>query len=140
MSKLTKDEAEIILVQNRLKPTAPDEVIRSALFRANWHNDDIEMVLVVLRENVNTHETHLDAARNLMQADLHLTPKQIHDLLGIDVDITLDDIGYSKKRARGALSFDQIAEIAIVSMFFSALVLFGGMWHFKVGMFHQTLI
>ncbi len=138
--KLTRKQAEQLLVENGLKPTAPDEEIRSALIKANWHEDDVEMALIVLRENIVTHETHLDAAHNLFRGTTTLDAKAINGLLGIDIEITKDEIQMRKKVARGAISYSQVMEIALVSFAISAIFLFGGMWLLKVGMFHQTVI
>lgn len=137
---ITRDQIENILVAHGVKPTDDDEVIKSALIKANWRDDDVQTALVVLRENLHTHETHVDAVQNLFRGKAKLDAADINNLLGIEVDLSPGDISIKKGRRRMAISYGQIIEIALVSFAVSLIFLLGGMWYLEVGLFHKTML
>ncbi|MEZ4200095.1 MAG: hypothetical protein R3B69_00595 [Candidatus Paceibacterota bacterium] len=83
---------EKILRINGLSPIAEDEEIRSVLISAKWHKDDVETALTVLRENTTTGQAHVDVLHNVFNSDARLSPEAIQSLLGIDVELTSDQV------------------------------------------------
>lgn len=137
---LNRQQVEKVLVLNGVKPTAADEEIRSLLIQARWHEDDVKAALLVLKENVETHETHVDTLHKVFRTDERLQPDTINALLGIDVDLSDTDIEVNRERARGHMTFSQLSQIALVSVALAAISLSLFMWLMKVGPFHQTVI
>ena len=85
---INKESVERYLRANGIEPSAPEEEIKQVLFSAKWHHDDVDTALMVLRENPETHETHVDSFHKIFHPDDRLQPETISALLGIDVQIT----------------------------------------------------
>ena len=144
MINLSRDEALMLLENAGVTATDPDEVIRSSLYRNNWHNDDIEMVLLLVRENyLRTSKMPTAVAvgvPRILESDTRLSPQEIDHLLGIKVEVEPAHLPQPKRLTKYGLTFEQIAEVALVTLLISGCVLIGGMWFFEVGMFHQTIV
>ncbi len=136
---ITKETIEKILVEQGLSPTDEDEVIKSALLKANLQDGDLQSALVVLRENTETHKQRVDAVQNLFRGKAKLTPAEINALLGIEVEFTPETIKASNRKMYSHLYFGQIIEIALVSFAISLVFMIGGMWFFKLGFFHNLI-
>lgn len=134
-----RSNIEQLLKVNGVAPTAPDEEIKSILVSAKWHKDDVDTALLVLRENKVSHETHVDSLHKIFRSDDHLRPETISSLLGIDVDLTSEDIDGKNWHSKGSISGGQIIQIGLVSLSLSILFILIAMWYLQMGMFHISL-
>jgi len=76
-----------ILKINGISPSQPDDIIRSVLLSARYNNDEIDTALMVLRENVENKRIRVEGLHKVFRTDESLEPREISQLLGIDVDI-----------------------------------------------------
>lgn len=136
----TRNQIEKLLQVNGVAVDDSDEQIKSVLISAQWHADDVEAAILVLRENIHSHETHVDSLHKIFRSDDRLRPETISSLLGIEMDITSADIELSRARARGGMTSMQIMFITIMSLVLSLLFVFVAMWYLKMGLFHTTLL
>ncbi len=99
---IEKQHVESFLKANGVKPTASDEEIRSILISARWEHTEIDTALIVLKENVLSHETHVDTLHKVFNTDNRLNAAEISALLGINVTIAPEDVTTSvtEKRRR----------------------------------------
>ena len=93
-----KKDIETILKINGVETTAPDEEIRSVLLSARYNKDEVDTAIMVLRENMLTHETRVNGLHKIFRSDEGLKPAEISALLGIEVDI--DDVVMHRNRTR----------------------------------------
>ncbi len=136
---ITKEVLEKILVEQGVSPTADDEEIKSALLKANWKNGDVQSALVVWRENIKTHEKRVDAVQNLFRGKAKLSPSDINELLGIEMDIPPKSLTVTRARGNRHISYGIILEICVVSFILSVIFMFAAMWFFKIGFFHPVV-
>ena len=135
-----RDQIERMLRVNGVSPTDPDDVIKSVLISAQWHEDDVEAAVLVLRENKDSHETHVDSLHKVFRSDEHLRPETISSLLGIQMDVTSEDIQKYKEHSRNTMSTSVVLHMAMAALFLSVVFVFAAMWYLKMGLFHQTLL
>ncbi len=135
-----RDHITKILKINGIELDAPDEEIKSILVSANWHHDDVETALMVLRENTVSHETHVDTLHKIFRSDERLKPETISSLLGIDMDISSKDIELKRKLAKGRFTMGLVVQIFLVSLFFAVVIMLSSMWLLEFGIFHQTVM
>lgn len=81
-----KQHVENFLRLNGIPMTAPDEEIRSALFTARWHADDVEVALLALRGEVGKEDIEVITARQLFHTDSKISPEALSSLLGITIN------------------------------------------------------
>lgn len=134
-----KEHIEKMLRLNGVSLDDPDDVIKSVLISAQWHEDDVEAAVLVLRENKDSHETHVDSLHKVFRSDERLRPETISSLLGIEMDLSSKDIEVRRKRARRALMPSQVLVMAVISLVLSLIFVFAAMWYLETGLFHQTL-
>jgi len=134
-----KEHIEKMLRLNGVSLDDPDDVIKSVLISAQWHEDDVEAAVLVLRENKDSHETHVDSLHKVFRSDERLRPETISSLLGIEMDLSSKDIEVRRKRARRALMPSQVLVMAVISLVLSLIFVFAVMWYLETGLFHQTL-
>jgi len=134
-----KEHIEKMLRLNGVSLDDPDDVIKSVLISAQWHEDDVEAAVLVLRENKDSHETHVDSLHKVFRSDERLRPETISSLLGIEMDLSSKDIEVRRKRARRALMPSQVLVMAVISLMLSLIFVFAAMWYLETGLFHQTL-
>jgi hypothetical protein len=129
---------EQILKVNGISPTAPDEEIREVLISSKWNKDDVETALTVLRENIKTHVSRSDTLHNVFQSDQRLSPEAIQSLLGIDVELSANELKNKRQKMR-TVSFWQ----AIGIIGYATLLAFGSilivMYVQNFGVFHPSL-
>ncbi|MCB9811882.1 hypothetical protein H6783_03135 [Candidatus Nomurabacteria bacterium] len=128
---ITKDQIERVLRINGLEPTASDEEIRSVLVSANWHKDDTEMALMVLRENTHTHKSRVDTLHRVFNTDDRLKPETISALLGINVDMSSADIE-SIRQSKRQVSMPQLFSIVVASIAVSLAMLTALVMHYDL--------
>jgi hypothetical protein len=130
---------EQILKINGLSPTAKDEEIRSVLISAKWHEDEVETALTVLRENKTNHSTRIDTLHDVFLSDRKLSPEAIHNLLGIDIEVSMHDLE-NQRDSKKLVSFWQVMTI----VFYATILAFGSiivvMYVQNFGLFHPSLL
>ena len=134
-----REYIEKILEINGVTPTADDEQIKSVLLSARWHEDDVEAAMVVLRENRDTHKTHVDTLHNVFFTDDHLRPETISSLLGIETNFTSYDIDRVKGKKQQSMTTGVVLQIFLISIALSLILVFAAMWYLQMGIFHPTL-
>ena len=72
---LDRTHLERVLKINGVSPTAADEEIRAVLLSARYRDDEVNMALLVLRENVDTKAARVDSLQKLMRSDQLLSAK-----------------------------------------------------------------
>jgi hypothetical protein len=137
---LERSHVEKLLKLNGVEPTAPDEEIKSVLISARWHKNDVETALLVLRENTQSHESHVDSLHKVFRSDDQLKPETISALLGVDVSVTREALARNKRGYKPQLSIGQMIQIGLVSFSASVICLLASMWYLKMGVFHATLL
>ena len=135
---IDRKHVEQILKINGLSSTAKDEEIRSILISAKWHQEDVDTALTVLRENKTTGDSRIDTLHNVFQSDKRLSPEAIESLLGIELDISSDDLRVLHA-GRKDISFWQVISI----IFYATILAFGSiltvMYVQQTGIFHPGL-
>ncbi len=134
-----RDQIEKLLSLNGVHTTASDDEIKSVLFSARWHKDDVEAAMMVLRENKITHETHVDSLHKVFRSDERLRPETVSALLGIEMEVTSDELTGTRGLPRAGLSSGQFMSIALVSLALSVIFVLSSMWFLEMGFFHRTL-
>lgn len=134
-----RDQIEKLLSLNGVHTTATDDEIKSVLFSARWHKDDVEAAMMVLRENKVTHETHVDSLHKVFRSDDRLRPETVSALLGIEMEVTSDEISNKRSQRRAGLTSGQFMSIALVSLTLSVIFVLSSMWFLEMGLFHRTL-
>lgn len=132
---IDRNYIEKVLQVNGLSATAPDEQIRSVLVSAKWEEEDVQTALTVLRENDQTGETRVDTVHNVFTSDMRLSPEAINSLLGIEVDMTTEEL-LLRERQKNQVSFWQVMSIVL----YATLLAFGSivvvMYVQQFGPFH----
>jgi hypothetical protein len=94
---LEKRNIEAFLKVNGIPPTAKDEEIRSVLLSARWNNNEVDTALMVLKENTKSNETHVDTLHKVFNSDDRLSGAEISKLLGIDVNLSDNELDLNAK-------------------------------------------
>ncbi len=136
---IDKHHVEELLRLNGVKATDPEEEIKSVLISARWHEQDVETALLVLRENKQSHETHVERLNKVFTSDDRLQPELIASLLGVDVNISGSSLKGMNYKPRRSLSFGQLLQITFLSVGLSFVCIVGAMWYFDMGLFHFTM-
>ena len=85
---IKRDQIESILKINGVQPTSPDEEIRSVLLSARYSKDEVDTAIMVLRENTKTNKTRVDGLHKVFRSDEALSPEEISQLLGIEIELS----------------------------------------------------
>ncbi len=133
---LDRAHIEKLLKLNGVAPTAADEEIKSVLISARWHKDDVETALLILRENLNSHEAHIDTLHKVFRSDEQLDAEMISALLGVDISLTPEALKSDSQMHRARISFGQMVQIGLVSLSASVICLLASMWYLQIGVFH----
>jgi hypothetical protein len=132
---LEKKHIEAILKINGIKPTSPDEEIRSVLLSARYSEDEVDAAIIVLRENTVTKTTSIDGLHKVFHTNNALNSSEISALLGIDVNIdTLPEV--TKK---DELEPTHIVFITVSAIIIAFIGIFIAMYLYKVGIFYPTV-
>lgn len=137
---LDRVHVENFLRLNGIDSTEPDEVIRSALIGARWHQNDVEIALMVLRENVDDHSKEVTTLHKVFRSDEKLSPNTISSLLG--VDLTLQREGFQTYRFNNdsvakSVCSGALKVFVVVSIAFMLAVFFAH--HFSIGPFYSPV-
>jgi hypothetical protein len=135
---LDRTHIENFLRLNGVSPTAPDEEIKSVLISASWHQSDIDTAITVLRENVDTQQRRVDSLHRVFNTDDRLQPEMVSALLGIEMDVTSEQVALRRSRRNG-IPMAEILRLIFISLTLSIISVVVAMWYFEIGWFHQTL-
>jgi len=135
MATLTRQQIDMLLQAHGINPTSPAEKVRSVLLSAHFSDDEINSVLLVLHENTTTKQAHLQDAQRVFRSDKRLSPAEISNLLGIDVDIK--QIETDHKRI-SQVSHTQFLIIVILAIGLAVAALTFFMYSTQVGFFHPS--
>lgn len=103
---IDKQQVETLLRIHGIMPTAPDEEIRSILLSAQYNDEEINSALLVLRESKDHKMTRLDGLHKIYRTDSGLLPGEVSALLGIEVDVSDEEVRHHRQRqATGAQNF-----------------------------------
>ncbi len=134
---LDRKHLERILKINGVSPTAADEEIRSVLLSAHYRNEEVEMALMVLRENLDTKATRVDSLHKLMRTDQTLSAKEISKLLGIEIALPVVRRGAQARSLSPSSTAERIV-VAILSVVVALIGLGLAMYVLEFGVFHAT--
>lgn len=132
---LQKKDIETILKINGVSAVAPDEEIRTVLLSARYNNDEVDTAIMVLRENMKTHQTKVEGLHKIFRTDEALKPSEISALLGIDVQI--DEIVTPQDRSTEN-NFFQSSLVVIFATVFAVIGVVVAMYIYQVGIFHPV--
>lgn len=135
-----RQHIEQLLRLNGVSVDDSDDQIKSVLISAQWHKEDVEAAVLVLRENKKNHKTHVDSLHKVFRSDDRLRPETISALLGIEMNITSKEIAKRHKNANGQMRASQMLLVAAMALILSAIFLFASMKHLEMGLFHKTLL
>lgn len=125
---------EKILTANGVNPNAADEEIKSVLISANWHKDDVDTAIMVLREDKVTHVQRVDSVQRVFRSDERLNPETISSLLGISIDV---NSSYDNDNERGGMRISGAVGIIVVSLVFAVSFVMSAMWYLEMGPFYS---
>jgi hypothetical protein len=135
---LDKQHIENFLRANGVPASAKDEEIRSVLLSARWNENEVDTALMVLKENIQSKETHIDTLHKVFHTDDRLSPADISALLGIEVKLSEDNVNDIKQKRAKQDRFH--ARIAITLSIVIALCSVGYvMYREQAGLFHPSM-
>lgn len=134
---IKRNQIENILKVNGVSPTSPDDQIRSVLLSARFDKDEVDTAIMVLRENLQTKKLRVDGLHKVFRTDEALEPKEISELLGIDVDVSTF---YRQPPSITSVVGIQYVSIWLFSVFFAVVTVFLYMYFNEVGPFHPSRI
>jgi len=136
---IKKALVENFLRLNGIPMDAKDEIIRSALIEARWHEDDVEVALLVLKGNRQNDTVEVTAARQLFHSDARIAPETLSSLLGVTVNIDSNQL-YAVYQDDD--KYEPVAHPALMTLFLIAGAFVVGlamMYVMKIGLFHQPV-
>jgi hypothetical protein len=139
--QVDKKLIENILRANGVSMSSGDDEIKSLLFSARWHEDDIDTALFVLRNDANDNKQRIDAVYDEdFRLQDRMRPETISALLGIEVDdYGLDQKEYARGENVGTMGMMGMVFVLSAAIIFSGLVLLLFMFIFKIGVFSAAL-
>jgi len=134
---IKRSQIENILKVNGVSPTSPDDQIRSVLLSARFDKDEVDTAIMVLRENKDTKQVRVDGLHKVFRTDEALQPKEISELLGIEVDASTF---YRPEANSGAIAGIQYVTVWLFSVFFAVATVLAIMYMNEVGPFHPSIV
>lgn len=134
---LDRKHLERILKINGVSATAADEEIRAVLLSAHYRAEEVDMALMVLRENIETKATRVDSLHKLVRTDDSLSAKEISKLLGIEVAIPVLHRQRNQPQSTAGLMAQRLV-IALLSTVIAIIGLGLAMYLLEFGVFHAT--
>jgi hypothetical protein len=135
---LERSQLEQFLKINGVPVSARDEEIKSVLLQARWGEKDVETALLILRENIHSHETHVDSLQKVFQTDTALKPETITALLGIDMFVSKEQLDARGQKHTRSVTILEVLQIVFISVVLATLFIVGSMWYMQMGIFHIT--
>lgn len=132
---IKRSQIKKILKVNGVSPLSPDDHIRSVLLSARFNKDEVDTAIMVLREDANTKQVRVDGLHKVFRTDEALQPKEISELLGIEVDASTF---YRPERSTSTMAGIQYVSIWLFSVFFAVATVLTIMYVNEVGPFHPS--
>jgi len=132
---IKRSQIEKILKVNGVATTSPDEHIRSVLLSARFNKDEVDTAIMVLRENKDTKQVRVDGLHKVFRTDEALQPKEISELLGIEVDASTF---YRPQAHTSTYAGIQYVTVWLFSVFFAVATVLAIMYMNEVGPFHPS--
>jgi hypothetical protein len=133
---IDRNHIEKILKINGMSPAEPDEMIRSVLLSARYNKNEIDTALIVLREDSDTKQIRVEGLHKVFRTNESLQPKEISELLGIDVDLNHYRPEPAAKQRATLIS---VMLVWILSVGFAVIGIFLFMHMNSVGIFHPSV-
>ena len=133
---IARDQIEKILKINGVAPTSPDEQIRSVLLSARYNTDEVDMALMVLREDLKTRQTKVDGLHKVFRTSEALQPSEVSALLGIDISV---DTAIEQRKIARRLSTIQVMIVWLMSVAVAVSGIMFYMYMQKIGVFHPSV-
>jgi hypothetical protein len=127
---MQKKEIETMLALNGIALDGSEIEIRAVFERAGYTESESDTLLAMLRGTAPVIPSKLDNIQKSMRMDKPLKPGEVAQLLGIDMDVDVDETGSRKSRIQ-KLTAVQIFLIGLVSSMLVLAGLFGAMYYFK---------
>lgn len=135
---ISRELVENFIKVNGVSPTAPDEKIKEIFLKAQWHDDDVETALSILREN-ERNEVRKDVVHQVFRSEEKLDDKAIKSLLGISVDFSgHEDAMADAEYKRSGPSAVTMVVLSLIALLVSLLFVFFAMYQLEMGLFHKT--
>ncbi len=134
---LQKREIETMLNINGVSLTAPDSEIRAVFERARYTDSEINVMFMMLRGTAPVLPGEFEDLEKAMRMDKGLKPGQVSALLGIQMDVDVDEFGF-RKSSKPKLSIMQMVLIGVLAMTLVGGGLYAAMYYTKIGPFHPT--
>jgi hypothetical protein len=84
---VNREHIQSLLKINGVHPMSPDDQVRSILLSARYSKDEVDMAIMVLREDIKTKLTRVDGLHKVYRTGERLTSEEISKLLGIEVTL-----------------------------------------------------
>lgn len=134
---IERHQIESILKVNGVTPGSPDEEIRSVLLSARYSKNDVDTAIMVLRQNTKTKQTRVDGLHKVFRSNQALSPEEISELLGIEVEAST-----TSQPAVEAKDYSKLVTLLIWIL--SILIGIGGvliyMYLHQLGPFHPAFL
>lgn len=125
-----------ILEINGVASTAPEANIRSVLLSARYQKDEIDTAILVLREDEQSKEIKVEGLHKVFRTNDTLSPKEISQLLGIEVDASSF---VQAPQPNGNPSRVQFFAVWFLSIVFAATGMLVFMHMNHIGPFHPSM-
>jgi hypothetical protein len=135
---IKRSQIEKILQVNGVSTSSPDDAIRSVLLSARFNKDEVDTAIMVLRENKTTKQVRVDGLHKVFRSDESLQPREILELLGIEVDASAFYNTNTTRNNNSTMAGIQYVTIWLLSVFFAVVVVLVFMYLNEVGPFHPT--
>lgn len=134
---INREQVEAILKINGVAPGSASEEIRSVLLSARYSHDEVDTAIMVLREDTKTNKTRVDGLHKIFRTSEALTPGEISQLLGIEVEINQDQpvLHANEQKVSGM----QFMAVWFLSLSIAVGGIFGYMYIVQVGVFHPDI-
>ncbi|MFT5831721.1 MAG: hypothetical protein ACI9SY_000089 [Candidatus Paceibacteria bacterium] len=133
---INRNHIEKILKINGMSPAEPDEMIRSVLLSARYDKDEVDTALVILREDSETKQIRVEGLHKVFRSNDSLQPKEISELLGIDVDL---NHYMPESAAKQRVTLASVMFVWILSVGLAVIGIFLFMHMNSVGIFHPSV-
>lgn len=134
---IDRSHIEKILQVNGMTSAQPDAVIRSVLLSARYDKDEIDTAIMVLREDADSNKLRVEGLHKVFRSDDSLQPKEISQLLGIQVDAS-QYISHADTNNR--IKMTTFFSVWICSVVFAAVGVLLFMHVNSVGIFHPSML
>jgi len=133
---IDRNHIEKILKINGMSPAEPDEMIRSVLLSARYDKNEIDTALMVLREDSETKRIRVEGLHKVFRSNDSLQPKEISELLGIEVNVSHHQpVTIEKQR----VTLVSVMFVWILSVSFAVVGVLLFMHMNSVGIFHPSV-